>query len=215
MIFFGKIMSVFVLFIIFLASNLFAENLPENASPNYYGNGWSCNGGYYKSGNKCLAVNVPDNGELDYTGHSWVCSQGYYKSGNKCLAVNVPDNAELDYTGHSWVCSQGYYKSGNKCLDHPIATKSKTPSSKSSAKNRESTPLSETPNQTYYTNPYIYYNNSINTNSVHVNGYYRKDGTYVNGHYRSSPNSSFGDNWSTKGNYNPKTGKKGYKTKKK
>jgi hypothetical protein len=42
-----------------------------------------------------------------------------------------------------------------------------------------------------------------------VRGYTRKDGTYVAPHYRSSPNSSKSDNYSTRGNYNPYTGKKG------
>ena len=45
---------------------------------------------------------------------------------------------------------------------------------------------------------------------VYVQPYYRKDGTYVSGHYRSSPNSNPYDNWSSKGNVNPYTGKKGY-----
>lgn len=45
---------------------------------------------------------------------------------------------------------------------------------------------------------------------VRVKGYTRKDGTYVAPHYRSTPNSSKYDNYSTKGNYNPYTGKKGY-----
>lgn len=44
---------------------------------------------------------------------------------------------------------------------------------------------------------------------VRVRGYTRKDGTYVAPHYRSSPNSSKHDNYSTQGNYNPYTGKKG------
>jgi len=44
---------------------------------------------------------------------------------------------------------------------------------------------------------------------VHVNGYYRSDGTYVRPHYRSSPNSTTLDNWSTRGNVNPYTGKPG------
>jgi hypothetical protein len=51
---------------------------------------------------------------------------------------------------------------------------------------------------------------------VQVKGYIRKDGTYVAPHYRSSPNSSVYDNYSTKGNVNPYTGKAGtvdpYKT---
>jgi hypothetical protein len=44
---------------------------------------------------------------------------------------------------------------------------------------------------------------------VHVNGYYRKNGTYVEPHYRSSPNSPVYDNWSTRGNVNPYTGEVG------
>jgi hypothetical protein len=46
---------------------------------------------------------------------------------------------------------------------------------------------------------------------VHVNGYYRKNGTYVQPHYRSSPNLTKMDNWSTKGNVNPYTGRVGTK----
>jgi hypothetical protein len=47
--------------------------------------------------------------------------------------------------------------------------------------------------------------------STRVGGYYRKSGTYVQPYYRSSPNSTKYDNYSSKGNYNPYTGKKGYK----
>lgn len=47
---------------------------------------------------------------------------------------------------------------------------------------------------------------------TYVNGYYRKNGTYVKPHYRSSPNSTTSDNWSTKGNVNPYTGKVGTKS---
>lgn len=45
--------------------------------------------------------------------------------------------------------------------------------------------------------------------SVHVRGHVRKDGTYVQPHYRSAPDSSFYNNWSTKGNINPYTGEDG------
>ena len=44
---------------------------------------------------------------------------------------------------------------------------------------------------------------------THVKGYYKKNGTYVEPHYRSSPNSTSKDNYSTKGNVNPYTGKEG------
>lgn len=47
--------------------------------------------------------------------------------------------------------------------------------------------------------------------ATRVRGYYKPStGRYVAPHYRSSPNSSRYDNYSTKGNYNPYTGKKGY-----
>ena len=47
--------------------------------------------------------------------------------------------------------------------------------------------------------------------SYKVNSYYKKSsGTYVQSYYRTSPNTTRYDNYSTKGNYNPYTGKKGY-----
>ena len=49
----------------------------------------------------------------------------------------------------------------------------------------------------------------VNTNSTHVNGYTKSNGTYVQGHYRSSQNSTNHDNYSTSGNYNPYTGTTG------
>ncbi len=46
--------------------------------------------------------------------------------------------------------------------------------------------------------------------ATRVRGYYKPStGTYVAPSYRSSPNHSRLDNYSTKGNYNPYTGKKG------
>ena len=44
-----------------------------------------------------------------------------------------------------------------------------------------------------------------------VRSYTRKNGTRVQSHQRTSPNRSKNDNWSTKGNVNPDTGKKGTK----
>ena len=44
---------------------------------------------------------------------------------------------------------------------------------------------------------------------VWVEGYYRSNGTYVKGHWRSSPNDTKSDNWSTRGNLNPHTGRLG------
>lgn len=42
--------------------------------------------------------------------------------------------------------------------------------------------------------------------AVHVNGYYRSNGTYVQPHYRSAPDGNPYNNWSYPGNTNPYTG---------
>jgi len=47
--------------------------------------------------------------------------------------------------------------------------------------------------------------------SSHTRGYVKKNGTYVAPAYKSSPNKSKYDNYTTKGNINPYTGKKGNK----
>ena len=52
---------------------------------------------------------------------------------------------------------------------------------------------------------------SLSIAGEYVSGYTKKDGTYVNGYYRSSKDNSTFNNYSTKGNTNPYTGKKGTK----
>ena len=52
---------------------------------------------------------------------------------------------------------------------------------------------------------------SLLSAQVHVRGYTRKDGTSVAPYTRSSPNGTKADNYSTKGNVNPYTGKEGTK----
>jgi hypothetical protein len=47
--------------------------------------------------------------------------------------------------------------------------------------------------------------------TVRVKGSVTKRGTYTQPHYKTSPNKTKYDNWSTKGNSNPFTGKKGTK----
>jgi hypothetical protein len=46
----------------------------------------------------------------------------------------------------------------------------------------------------------------------YVHGYTKKSGTYVAPHYQTNPNRTKLDNWSTKGNVNPFTGKLGTKS---
>ena len=47
--------------------------------------------------------------------------------------------------------------------------------------------------------------------SVRVGGYTKRDGAYVAPHQRTAPDGSKMNNWSTKGNINPYTGKQGTK----
>src|SRR5579864_4969899 len=47
---------------------------------------------------------------------------------------------------------------------------------------------------------------------THVHGYTKKNGTYVAPHERSKSDGNFSNNWSTKGNVNPFTGKAGTQT---
>jgi hypothetical protein len=49
----------------------------------------------------------------------------------------------------------------------------------------------------------------VNESNTYVNGYYKKDGTYVDGHYRTTSNNTNQDNYTTKPNVNPYTGKNG------
>lgn len=53
--------------------------------------------------------------------------------------------------------------------------------------------------------------NSALAGDVYVRGYVRSDGTFVKPHHRSSPDGKRSNNWSTKGNINPYTGKVGTK----
>lgn len=59
-------------------------------------------------------------------------------------------------------------------------------------------------------------NDSNSNGIVFAQGYHyvrphvRKNGTYVPGHYRTNPDGNRFNNWSTKGNVNPFTGRKGY-----
>lgn len=48
--------------------------------------------------------------------------------------------------------------------------------------------------------------------TVHVRPHVTKSGSYVAPHVRTAPDHSKYNNWSTKGNVNPYTGKKGTKT---
>lgn len=51
---------------------------------------------------------------------------------------------------------------------------------------------------------------AVAQSSQYVPGYFRADGTYVPGYYRTVPDNSPYNNYSTRGNVNPYTGRPGY-----
>jgi hypothetical protein len=53
------------------------------------------------------------------------------------------------------------------------------------------------------------YSQSYYGKSTYVKGYYNKNGKWVKGYYRTAPNRTIRDNWGTKPNINPYTGKPG------
>lgn len=85
--------------------------IPENAY--VFGNQWLCNAGYYRSGDRCLALDVPENAYV--FGNQWLCNAGYYRSGNRCLALDVPENAYVH--GNQWFCNRGFKKQGAACIE--------------------------------------------------------------------------------------------------
>ncbi|MGB4349387.1 MAG: hypothetical protein WBJ38_07640 [Limnohabitans sp.] len=60
-------------------------------------------------------------------------------------------------------------------------------------------------------NAYAKKNSNSLGGSHSVNGYVKKNGTYVQPHHATNPNQTQKDNWSSKPNVNPYTGKTGTK----
>ena len=56
------------------------------------------------------------------------------------------------------------------------------------------------------------YGTGSNLSTSSNKGYIKKSGNYVQPHFKSKPNKTELDNWSTRGNSNPWTGKEGTKT---
>lgn len=53
----------------------------------------------------------------------------------------------------------------------------------------------------------------VDARTSRVRGYYKRStGSYVMPHYKTTPNSYKWDNYSSRGNYNPYTAKRGYKS---
>lgn len=155
-----------------------------------------------------------------------IIMENIFIGGNKYIYYKPTDNT----TGHFYIgeniTKDNNYKIGIKYYtkkDYELLTDSAC--SWISKKNQQESKSSIIANSSYSKNSYInnsHTNNSYTNNSYsysispsheYVKGYYRKDGTYVKPHYRTHSNETKNDNWSNKGNYNPYTGKKGYRKK--
>ena len=69
-----------------LANFIIEASKPEVPPNAYsYGNGWRCNSGYKKVGNRCQKIYAPANAYV--SGSSWKCVTGYKKVGNRCEKI--------------------------------------------------------------------------------------------------------------------------------
>ena len=93
------------------------KEVPENATANRYGDGWSCDKGYRESQGACAAIKVPANAfptNKSY-GQGWECIRGFKQNDNKCNQIKVPKNGYLDYSGVRVKCNRGYLMVNKIC----------------------------------------------------------------------------------------------------
>jgi hypothetical protein len=98
-----------------LSKALAAKDVPENATANPLGEGWTCNSGFRRAGTSCVAVQIPANATLDFSGHGWMCNSGFQRQAQRCVAISVPENASLDPSGARWACNYGFRRQGQSC----------------------------------------------------------------------------------------------------
>ncbi len=93
-------------------------DVPDNATANSYGEGWSCNIGYRESKGRCAFVKVPANAyptNKTY-GQGWQCNYGFREMNKTCNLVKVPNNGYLDYSGVRVECNRGYQMVNELCV---------------------------------------------------------------------------------------------------
>ena len=122
------------------------------------------------------------------------------------------------FAGKVWV--NGYYRTNGTYVsgyyrNTPSITikSSTTKSSTLSGSYFESSFLTTTPKKITTISNSTYSTNLSKTDYTTVNSYIKKNGTIVQSYNRSTADNNFYNNWSTKGNTNPFTGKTGTKTK--
>ena len=130
----------------------------------------------------------------------WYCNDGYLFVEDDCKPIIIPKNSYA--VGADWFCKDGFLKYNGKCSTPEQLEKSKDSligaviGSRNQTGHVESNTISQSSNsssdpsymRSCAENGSCYgdissYNGKAKT--VHIKGYYRKDGTYVRGHYRS------------------------------
>ena len=89
---------------------------PENAMANATGRGWTCNIGFRRQNDACVAVQIPENATIDLTGHNWMCNRGFRRESEGCVAIVIPANASLGPQGRGWVCHAGFRRQKDQCI---------------------------------------------------------------------------------------------------
>ena len=92
--------------------------IPANAEPRSYGDGWRCNPGYRESNDACAAIEIPENGcaTISSFGTGWERSYGFKESNGSCIESELPANAHVDYSGNGWDCNEPYKKRNGECV---------------------------------------------------------------------------------------------------
>jgi hypothetical protein len=90
---------------------------PPNAHANAYGGDWTCNHGFVKRTDACVAVIAPANAYLNSSGTDWECSRGYRQIDARCAKTSVPANgyAVDSRFGPGWECERGYRQQDEAC----------------------------------------------------------------------------------------------------
>jgi len=93
------------------------SNAPKNGHANAYRAWWSCDVGYKKTDEACVAIEVPANAILAGAGYGkgWECRRGFQEANLQCEKIDVPSNAYLSASGNRWVCERGHKLKDKVC----------------------------------------------------------------------------------------------------
>ena len=130
------------------------------------------------------------------------------------VALSQASSTSSKYSGA--VKARASVASAAKLATSPSGLQSREARERVGAPTLKSVVPGSAPDSSSFVRPYDYsqyydYNYRPPIGHHYVQGYYRRDGTYVSGHFKTDADDSFWNNWSSRGNINPYTGKTGSK----